>query len=127
MPDFVSAVGWSSHILSILWTGPGLVLVGSINGGQASNLCTLIAGGDVALSVTGHRHRLEWVNGLLQRYKFDSPVRVGTCVVSVMALCIHQEEERFLPFSVINIMTLSRGSIILISLGLRGGSYFNSE
>merc|ERR1719181_1051851 len=29
----------------------GLVLVGSVNGGQASNLCTLIAGGDVALSV----------------------------------------------------------------------------
>jgi len=29
----------------------GLLLVGSINGGQASNLCTLIAGGDVALSV----------------------------------------------------------------------------
>jgi len=29
----------------------GLVLVGSINGGQASNLCTLIAGGNVALSV----------------------------------------------------------------------------
>jgi BASS family bile acid:Na+ symporter len=29
----------------------GLVLVGSINGGQASNLCTYIAGGDVALSI----------------------------------------------------------------------------
>jgi BASS family bile acid:Na+ symporter len=29
----------------------GLVLVGAINGGQASNLCTLIANGDVALSV----------------------------------------------------------------------------
>lgn len=29
----------------------GLVLVGSINGGQASNLCTYIAKGDVALSV----------------------------------------------------------------------------
>jgi len=29
----------------------GLVLVGSVNGGQASNLCTLIAQGDVALSV----------------------------------------------------------------------------
>jgi len=29
----------------------GMVLVGSVNGGQASNLCTLIAGGDVALSV----------------------------------------------------------------------------
>lgn len=29
----------------------GLVLVGSINGGQASNLCTYIARGDVALSV----------------------------------------------------------------------------
>merc|ERR550514_563545 len=29
----------------------GMVLVGSINGGQASNLCTYIANGDVALSV----------------------------------------------------------------------------
>jgi BASS family bile acid:Na+ symporter len=29
----------------------GLVLVGSINGGQASNLCTYIAKGNVALSV----------------------------------------------------------------------------
>lgn len=29
----------------------GIVLVGSINGGQASNLCTFIAKGDVALSV----------------------------------------------------------------------------
>ena len=29
----------------------GMVLVGSINGGQASNLCTYIAKGDVALSV----------------------------------------------------------------------------
>merc|ERR1719378_532482 len=28
----------------------GMVLVGSINGGQASNLCTYIARGDVALS-----------------------------------------------------------------------------
>jgi len=30
----------------------GLVLVGSVNGGQASNLCTYIAKGNVALSVT---------------------------------------------------------------------------
>lgn len=29
----------------------GLILLGMISGGQASNLCTLIAGGDVALSV----------------------------------------------------------------------------
>jgi len=29
----------------------GMILVGAINGAQASNLCTLIAGGDVALSV----------------------------------------------------------------------------
>jgi predicted Na+-dependent transporter len=29
----------------------GCVLIGSINGGQASNLCTYIAKGDVALSV----------------------------------------------------------------------------
>lgn len=39
------AIGADGPILA------GLVLVGSINGGQASNLCTLIAGGDVALSV----------------------------------------------------------------------------
>eukprot|EP00933_Yihiella_yeosuensis_P013619 TRINITY_DN1252_c0_g1_i1.p1 TRINITY_DN1252_c0_g1~~TRINITY_DN1252_c0_g1_i1.p1 ORF type:complete len:434 (-),score=115.46 TRINITY_DN1252_c0_g1_i1:323-1624(-) len=39
------AIGAQGPILA------GLVLVGSINGGQASNLCTLIAGGDVALSV----------------------------------------------------------------------------
>ena len=38
------AIGAEGAILA------GLVLVGSINGGQASNLCTLIAGGDVALS-----------------------------------------------------------------------------
>lgn len=29
----------------------GMVLVGAVNGGQASNLCTLIANGDVALSI----------------------------------------------------------------------------
>merc|ERR1712094_54952 len=29
----------------------GMVLVGSVNGGQASNLCTFIANGNVALSV----------------------------------------------------------------------------
>lgn len=39
------AIGAEGAILA------GMVLVGSINGGQASNLCTLIAGGDVALSV----------------------------------------------------------------------------
>jgi BASS family bile acid:Na+ symporter len=39
------AIGADGAILA------GMVLVGSINGGQASNLCTLIAGGDVALSV----------------------------------------------------------------------------
>mmetsp|Transcript_65775 Transcript_65775/g.214066 ORF Transcript_65775/g.214066 Transcript_65775/m.214066 type:complete len:438 (+) Transcript_65775:72-1385(+) len=39
------AIGAEGPILA------GLLLVGSINGGQASNLCTLIAGGDVALSV----------------------------------------------------------------------------
>lgn len=39
------AIGAEGAILA------GLVLVGAINGGQASNLCTLIAGGDVALSV----------------------------------------------------------------------------
>mmetsp|Transcript_50161 Transcript_50161/g.160544 ORF Transcript_50161/g.160544 Transcript_50161/m.160544 type:complete len:450 (+) Transcript_50161:60-1409(+) len=39
------AIGAEGPILA------GMVLVGAINGGQASNLCTLIAGGDVALSV----------------------------------------------------------------------------
>lgn len=41
---------WHPSHASLL-VSQGLVLVGSINGGQASNLCTLIAGGDVALSV----------------------------------------------------------------------------
>lgn len=39
------SLGLSNAILA------GMVLVGSINGGQASNLCTYIAKGDVALSV----------------------------------------------------------------------------
>jgi len=45
------ALGLSSALgLSPALTA-GMVLVGSINGGQASNLCTYIAKGDVALSV----------------------------------------------------------------------------
>jgi BASS family bile acid:Na+ symporter len=45
------AIGLSKLIgLSPAMTA-GMVLVGSINGGQASNLCTYIARGDVALSV----------------------------------------------------------------------------
>ena len=40
-----NAVGLSGPLLA------GLILVGSINGGQASNLCAYIARGDVALSV----------------------------------------------------------------------------
>ena len=45
------ALGLSSVLgLSPAMTA-GMVLVGSINGGQASNLCTYIAKGDVALSV----------------------------------------------------------------------------
>ncbi len=45
------AIGLSKALgLSSAMTA-GMVLVGSINGGQASNLCTYIARGDVALSV----------------------------------------------------------------------------
>ena len=40
-----NAVGLSKQLIA------GMVLVGSINGGQASNLCTYIARGNVALSV----------------------------------------------------------------------------
>ena len=40
-----NAIGLSGPLLA------GLILVGSINGGQASNLCAYIAKGDVALSV----------------------------------------------------------------------------
>ena len=40
-----SAFGLSNSLVA------GMVLVGSINGGQASNLCTYIAKGNVALSV----------------------------------------------------------------------------
>ena len=98
MPDFVSAVGWSSHILSILWTGPVVQVWYCWIHQRRTSVKPLHF--DRWWGRSSERHwapaPLEWVNGLLQRYKFDSPVRVGTCVVSVMALCIHQEEERFL-------------------------------
>lgn len=49
MPALAYAIGRFCNLNSALMAG--LVLVGSINGGQASNLCTYIAKGDVALSV----------------------------------------------------------------------------
>lgn len=49
MPLLALAVGKAFGISGPLLAG--LVLVGSINGGQASNVCTYIARGDVALSV----------------------------------------------------------------------------
>jgi BASS family bile acid:Na+ symporter len=49
MPALAFAIGSLMGLNSALMAG--LVLVGSINGGQASNLCTYIAKGDVALSV----------------------------------------------------------------------------
>jgi BASS family bile acid:Na+ symporter len=45
------ALGLSSALGLPAALTAGMVLVGSINGGQASNLCTYIAKGDVALSV----------------------------------------------------------------------------
>jgi len=49
MPALAIALGKLMRLPSSLIAG--MVLVGSINGGQASNLCTYIAKGDVALSV----------------------------------------------------------------------------
>lgn len=49
MPALAFLIGSLMGLNSALMAG--LVLVGSINGGQASNLCTYIAKGDVALSV----------------------------------------------------------------------------
>jgi bile acid:Na+ symporter, BASS family len=49
MPALAFGIGQLMGLNSALMAG--LVLVGSINGGQASNLCTYIAKGDVALSV----------------------------------------------------------------------------
>jgi len=49
MPLLALALGQAFGISKALIAG--LVLVGSINGGQASNLCTYIAKGNVALSV----------------------------------------------------------------------------
>jgi len=45
------AIGLSKMLALPASLTAGMVLVGSINGGQASNLCTYIARGDVALSV----------------------------------------------------------------------------
>ncbi len=49
MPALALAIGTACQLPGALMAG--LVLVGSINGGQASNLCAYIAKGDVALSV----------------------------------------------------------------------------
>ncbi len=49
MPGLAFAIGTLCGLSAPLMAG--LVLVGSINGGQASNLCAYIAKGDVALSV----------------------------------------------------------------------------
>lgn len=49
MPFLALALGKAFGLSDALVAG--LVLVGSINGGQASNLCTYIARGNVALSV----------------------------------------------------------------------------
>jgi BASS family bile acid:Na+ symporter len=49
MPILAYALGKFFQLDSALLAG--MVLVGSINGGQASNLCTYIAKGNVALSV----------------------------------------------------------------------------
>ena len=49
MPALALLIGKMMNLSPALLAG--LVLVGSINGGQASNLCTYIAKGDVALSV----------------------------------------------------------------------------
>ena len=49
MPALAMVLGKAFGLPSALMAG--MVLVGSINGGQASNLCTYIAKGNVALSV----------------------------------------------------------------------------
>jgi BASS family bile acid:Na+ symporter len=49
MPLLAMAFGYAFSLPKALIAG--LILVGCINGGQASNLCTYIAKGDVALSV----------------------------------------------------------------------------
>jgi BASS family bile acid:Na+ symporter len=49
MPILAFTLGRAFHLDPALLAG--MVLVGSINGGQASNLCTYIARGNVALSV----------------------------------------------------------------------------
>lgn len=49
MPVLAYALGTAFGVSPALLAG--MVLVGSINGGQASNLCTYIAKGNVALSV----------------------------------------------------------------------------
>lgn len=49
LPLLALGLAWASGLEGGLFSG--FVLLGSVGGAQASNLCTLIAGGDVALSV----------------------------------------------------------------------------
>ena len=72
---------------------------------------------------------LNMLNDLAEATKAsDGKKKARSSGVARKDWCLQQEEESFFPVQrLISIMILSCGSIILISRGLRGGSYFKSE
>jgi bile acid:Na+ symporter, BASS family len=72
----------------------GMVLVGSINGGQASNLCTYIARGNVALSVlmtTATTIGAIFMTPLICKAVLGTvvPVDAAGIAISTLQVCLH--------------------------------------
>jgi BASS family bile acid:Na+ symporter len=93
----------------------GCVLVGSINGGQASNLCTYIAKGDVALSVimtTATTVGTIFMTPLIAKMVLGTVVSVDAIgiVKSTLQVSItHQHRRTVLFYEIVYAGSLKRG------------------
>mmetsp|Transcript_3109 Transcript_3109/g.4646 ORF Transcript_3109/g.4646 Transcript_3109/m.4646 type:complete len:826 (-) Transcript_3109:191-2668(-) len=95
----------------------GLVLVGSLNGGQSSNLCTYIANGDVALSILmtlattiGATFMIPIISTLVmgQSVKLDSVgIALSTVQVFLAPMAAGMALKRFVPKAVDAMMPLT--------------------
>ena len=88
MPALAYALGIGAGLSPPLLAG--LVLVGCINGGQASNLCTFIANGNV--SGRG-RFRLRWAVYYL--HALLPALRRGVCLAVLLALLVRDCTHAF--------------------------------
>lgn len=110
----------------------GMILVGSINGGQASNLCTYIASGDVALSVimtTSTTLGCTFMTPLLSKYLLGAIVPVdalgiakSTLQVVLAPIAAGVSFNRFLPSIASGLSTFSPVIGVAATCALVGAS-----